>query len=56
MIAFISAHQLDTIMTAAADLPVEHRDGLLRGIAAALRTWPPTDPELRAALDRSLGR
>jgi hypothetical protein len=47
--------QLDMVCTAAAELPVERRDGLLRAIAASLLTWPPRDDELRDAIAAALG-
>jgi hypothetical protein len=43
------------ILRSAAELPVERRDGLLRAIAASLRTWPRTDRELRDAITAALG-
>lgn len=49
-------HQLDMVCTAAAEISLARREQFLRGIAASLRTWPATDDELRAAVDRSLGR
>jgi hypothetical protein len=46
----LTDHQLATLLTAAAMVPVNDRGPFLQSVAAQIKTFPPSDPELATAI------